>query len=375
MLNRKEIAYYSRQLLLDRYGVEVQEKFKSAKVLVVGAGGLGCPVLQYIAAAGIGTIGIVDGDVVDESNLHRQTIYSIESVGLKKVDEAKKFLQKLNPYIQVNAIPENLTLDNAEEIVSGYDLLVDCSDNYETRYLVNDTSVYFDIPLVYGAIYRFEGQLGVFNYDGGPTYRCLFPEKPGVASDINCATAGVIGVLPGTIGIMQANEIIKIISGVGKPLSGKIQIFNALTNEFTNFELNRAENIDYRKYFEKRFENRRFYRKESCSTNIIDFTDDIDEKEFLNFIQDSEIILLDVRERHEQPVFTHKGVIQIPISELEGKIGLIPTNNKVLVFCRSGKRSRIAVNNLKAEYKFDNLYNLKEGISIKTIEQWKKLKK
>lgn len=235
MLTDKEIAYYSRQLLVDEIGIAGQLKLKQAKVLVVGAGGLGCPLLQYITAAGVGSIGIVDGDFVDISNLHRQILYDFNSIGKNKAIESKNKLKTLNPFIDIEAFPLSLESENAIEIIQNYDIIVDCSDNYATRFLVNDAGVLLQKIVVYGSIYRFEGQVSVFNLQNGPTYRCLFPELPTEESTTNCSLSGVIGVLPGIIGVLQANEVIKLITGIGDVLSGKLLVYNALNNTTDSF--------------------------------------------------------------------------------------------------------------------------------------------
>lgn len=248
MLNNTEIKRYNKQLLLPEIGMRGQERIKNARVLIVGAGGLGCPVLQYLAAAGVGTIGIIDYDVVDESNLQRQVLYSTHDIGKSKMEVAAKIISGLNPFVQINAFNEQLEPHNALTLISGYDIVVDCSDNFETRYIINDACVLLNKPFVYGGIHKFEGQLAVFNWqlpDGnyGPTYRCVFPESHSEATELNCSNAGVIGTLPGIIGTLQANEVIKMIAGIGKICSGKIILFNALTLVFSEIKIWRAESL------------------------------------------------------------------------------------------------------------------------------------
>jgi molybdopterin/thiamine biosynthesis adenylyltransferase len=236
MLNEQENKRYSRHLLLSDIGVSGQEKLKSGKVLVVGAGGLGCPVLQYLTAAGVGNIGVIDFDAVDLSNLQRQILYSTNDVGTNKALAAKNRLESLNPLIEITAYPYQLTNKNALELFAKYDLIVDGSDNFSTRYLVNDACILTGKTLVYGAIYKFEGQVTVFNYQDGPSYRCLFPEAPQQGSVPNCSEVGVLGVIPGIIGVYQANEALKIILGIGTVLSGKLLVIDALNN--SQLELN-----------------------------------------------------------------------------------------------------------------------------------------
>ena len=220
---------YNRHIILSEIGQIGQDKLTNAKVLVVGAGGLGCPILQYLAAAGIGTLGVIDFDVVDESNLQRQILFGTSSLKQNKAIAAKKRLEDLNDTITINAYPYQLDYQNALDLLIQYDIVVDGSDNFETRYLVNDACIITNKPLVFGAIYKFEGQLAVFNYENGPSYRCLFPNPPKKDSVPNCSEIGVLGVLPGIIGTMQANEVLKIILSIGNTLSGKLFCFNALT--------------------------------------------------------------------------------------------------------------------------------------------------
>jgi len=248
MLNKEEITRYSKQLLLSEIGKAGQEKLKRSRVLVVGAGGLGCPALQYLAAAGVGTIGITDFDVVDETNLQRQLLYSSEDVNRSKAMVATEKILTLNPFIQVVPINLKFESENAIELISGYDIVLDCTDNFETRYLLNDACVLLDKPFVYGGIYKFEGQLSVFNYkeegrNKGPTYRCAFPEMHSGQALLNCSLTGVIGTLPGIIGTLQANEVIKMITGIGEVCSGKILVLNTLTLSFAEIKINRNENL------------------------------------------------------------------------------------------------------------------------------------
>lgn len=243
MLSKKEIQRYTKQLLLPEIGMKGQVKLKSAKVLVIGAGGLGCPVLQYLAAAGVGTLGIVDFDVVDETNLQRQVLYLLEDVGKLKAMIAGEKIMRFNPHILVRIISRKLESGNALEIISDYDIVVDCSDNFETRYLINDTCVLLNKPFVHAGIHKFEGQLSVFNYRSGPTYRCVFPETHTEETILNCAFTGVIGTLPGIIGTFQANEVLKMITGIGEICSGKILLLNMLTLNFSEIKIRRNENV------------------------------------------------------------------------------------------------------------------------------------
>lgn len=232
---------YNKQIALPEVGEAGQQKLAEAKVLVIGAGGLGCPALQYLVAAGIGTIGIVDGDVVNETNLHRQVLYTKSDVGKPKVKVAAERLYQLNPEVKINTYSEFLTAKNAMDIVANYELIVDATDNFAARYRINDICVKLDKPFVYGAIHRFEGQISVFNYKGGPTYRCLFPDKPAENQIPNCNETGVLGVLPGIVGTYQTTEVLKMILGVGEVLSGKLMTLNLFTNSNQVFEFSRNE--------------------------------------------------------------------------------------------------------------------------------------
>lgn len=248
MLSKEEISRYSKQILLPEIGIKGQEKLKEAKVLVIGAGGLGCPVLQYLGAAGVGTIGIVDFDIVDITNLHRQVLYNVDEIGKSKAIIASEKILSSNPNIKTDIFNLKFESSNAQEIISFYDIIVDCTDNFETRYLINDTCIILGKPFVYGGIHKFEGQLSVFNYpikDGsiGPSYRDVFPQGSNDESEINCSITGVIGVLPGIIGTMQANEVIKMITGIGEVCSGKLIIYNCLNNTFHEIIIKRKEYV------------------------------------------------------------------------------------------------------------------------------------
>jgi len=242
-LTPEEKYRYSRHLLLEEVGLEGQEKLKEAKVLVIGAGGLGCPVLLYLAAAGVGTIGVIDFDTIDASNLQRQTLFSTDDVGRSKAEVAKEKLNANNPFINVIAYNEELTNKNSLEIFSAFDIIVDGTDNFHTRYMVNDACLIANKPFVYGAIHKFEGQVSVFNYQEGPTYRCLFPNPPEAGSIPSCSEVGVVGILPGIIGTQQANQVIKIILQIGQVLSGRLMIYNALQSSFMEIEINKIINF------------------------------------------------------------------------------------------------------------------------------------
>lgn len=366
MLTDKEIAYYSRQLLVDEIGHAGQLKLKQAKVLVVGAGGLGCPVLQYITAAGVGKIGIIDGDSVDISNLHRQILFDFESIGKNKAIESKNKLKALNPFIEIESFPLSLESGNTLDLIQNYDIVVDCSDNYATRFLVNDACVLLKKPLVYGSIYRFEGQVSVFNFQNGPTYRCLFPELPTEESTTNCSLSGVIGVLPGIIGVLQANEAIKLITGIGEVLSGKLLVYNALNNTTDYFTIQKNEKFDYSPFLSNNQLNKENYST-SCSNKVVN---EISYQQLL--AKSDEYILLDVREIGELPFFEGENILKIPFGELKDQVNLIPKSKNIIVFCKSGMRSKKAIEILQNEFEYSNVMNLINGISIEFIEEWER---
>jgi len=353
MLSKEEINRYARQIVLPEIGIVGQEKLKRAKVLVIGAGGLGCPVLQYLAAAGIGTIGIVDEDVVEESNLQRQILYNKEEVGKPKAEVAERKLKILNPHINITSYILRLTAANALDIIKDYDLIIDGSDNFPTRYLVNDACVMLNKFLVFGSIFKFEGQLSVFNYKSGPTYRCLFPQPP--QDSPNCSEIGVLGVLPGIIGTMMANEALKIILGIGEILSGKLFVFNALTSQtnIISFEKNSANSnitslIDYEKF---------------CLINFgkVDIKE-ISVEELKGKISSKEKIqIIDVREPTEYSEFNING-INIPLKTISNHTDKIRKDIPVIIHCQRGGRSKRAIELLQKEFGFTNLLNLKGGI-------------
>ena len=362
MLTDKEKYRYSRHLSLDKVGVEGQEKLKAAKVLVIGAGGLGCPVLQYLTAAGVGTIGVIDFDNVDETNLQRQILFTTEDIGINKAQAAENRLKRLNPYIHFNVYPEKLTTKNALNLFLGYDIIVDGTDNFSTRYLVNDACVITSKPLVYGAIYKFEGQVTVFNYKNGPSYRCLFPDPPKAGSVPNCSDIGVIGVLSGLIGTQQANEVVKLILEIGELLTGKLLTYNSLNNSFFTLNVNRSEEqiqkvLNSKDGFEQIDYD--FFCGIETSLNMNEITVD----ELKKWYDDSEEFeVIDVREEWEQPRIEKENVTITPLNELENYVNQIPKNKRVLVVCQHGIRSVAAINQLEKEYNFSNLINLQGGI-------------
>ncbi len=352
-MTNEEQKRYNRHILLPEIGMEGQEKLKKSSVFVIGAGGLGCPVLLYLAAAGVGKIGIADFDVVDESNLQRQILYTTEDIGLSKAEQAKQRLALLNPFIKIEAHKIKISRENILELLKEYDVVIDGSDNFATRYLVNDACVILNKPLVFGSIFKFEGQVSVFNYKGGPTYRCLYPEPPKDGEVPNCSEIGVMGVLPGITGTLQANEVIKIITGAGAVLSGKLVMFDALSMNFNTISFkvipeNRSikELIDYEVF---------------CGVSESK-TDQISAQELKLKIEQGILFqLVDVRNEEEFERFNIGGKL-IPLSELEGRRNEISSDTEIVLICQSGKRSEKAAEILK-KYKLDKIYNLAGGLN------------
>ncbi|MBB5269032.1 HesA/MoeB/ThiF family protein [Algibacter amylolyticus] len=346
------MSRYNRHIILSEIGQLGQDKISNAKVLVIGAGGLGCPILLYLTAAGIGTLGIIDFDVVDITNLQRQVLYGKSSLGVNKAIAAKARLEDLNDSISIIAYAEQLTYKNAIALFNEYDIIVDGSDNFETRYLVNDAAIITNKPLVFGAIYKFEGQVSVFNYNNGPTYRCLFPNTPAQDNIPNCSEIGVLGVLPGIIGSMQANEVLKIVLGIGNILSGHILCYNALTCKTSTLKIKRNETaISKVLKTEENFHNTKM--EVNCETEINTISiHDILTKDNIQFI--------DVREAHELPKIEGLNVKAIPLGDLENNLHEISTAKKKVLFCQSGIRSKRAVLILQRA-NITNCFSLKEG--------------
>lgn len=368
MLTEKELSRYNRHLLLPEIGSAGQERLKGARVLMIGAGGLGCPVLMYLVAAGVGKIGIVDFDVVDESNLQRQVLFETDDIGKLKAESAGRKLSRQNPLIEIVSIPKKLSTQNALELFSGYDIIVDGTDNFSTRYLVNDACLLLGKPLVSGSIFKFQGQISVFNMkDGkgvsGPTYRCLFPSPPQAGSVPSCSEVGVMGVLPGIIGSIMANETIKIITGIGGVLSGRILLVDSLSMKVSTVEIERnpeAIQTAPKNAMEFQKMNYELFCGVGGDTSSVR---EISVSELAALLASGEDIqLLDVREINEQPVVPELMHLNIPLGELEKKRDMISRDKKVVVFCRSGARSRKAIELLSRDSGFLNLYNLKGGV-------------
>lgn len=364
--SKEELARYDRHIIIPEFGFEAQKKLKAAKVLVIGSGGLGSPSLLYLAAAGVGTIGIIDFDVVDDSNLQRQVLFGVEEIGQPKVDAAKRRLESLNPHINIKIYNKQLTSTNALDIIKDYDVVADGTDNFPTRYLVNDACVLLDKPNVYASIFQFEGQVSVFNYKNengevGPNYRDLYPTPPPPGLVPSCAEGGVLGVLPGIIGSLQALEVIKVITGVGETLSGRFFIFDALNFETRTFNIKRnADNplngnnptikelIDYEQF---------------CGMKAVEKPiKEISAKELYDLqVRGENIQIIDVREPHEYDI-VNIGAELIPLSTVSNNADRIDRNKKVIFHCKMGGRSAKAIRELEEKFGFKNLYNLKGGI-------------
>ncbi|QDW27136.1 molybdopterin-synthase adenylyltransferase MoeB [Pedobacter sp. KBS0701] len=332
MLIKEELNRYNRQMILPELGLKGQEKLKAAKVLVIGAGGLGCPVLQYLTAAGAGKIGMVDDDMVELSNLHRQILYNHTDIGLSKAKTAATKLKLLNPHVDFTAYHERFTADNAIAICQDYELVIDCSDNFTTRYLINDTCVELGKTLIFGSILQFEGQVAVFNHNSGPNYRDLYPAPP--SENINCVEGGIIGILPGIIGLYMANEAVKLICSIGETLAGKLMTVNALNNMVLVFKIAQGKQAEIVK-----------------AETTVSTSKEIDKTTLDQWLSESpdEIYLIDVREDYEHEEFNIGGV-NISLYELTSSLKSIPKNKKVVCYCQTGQRSKMALQLLEGIY-------------------------
>jgi sulfur-carrier protein adenylyltransferase/sulfurtransferase len=366
-LTREEILRYSRHLLIPEVGLEGQRKLKGSSALVIGTGGLGSPAALYLAAAGIGRLGLVDYDVVDSSNLQRQVIHGTSTIGKLKVESARAKLLDLNPDIEVEVYNEPFTSENALRIAKNYDILLDGTDNFPTRYLTNDVAVFLGKPNIYASIYRFDGQVSVFYAKEGPCYRCLFPEPPPPGLVPSCAEGGVLGVLPGTIGTLQATEALKILLGIGQPLIGRLLLYNALDMSFDFVKLKKNpkcrvcgpnadvhELIDYEEFCGVPGHD---HEEGSAGTSF-----DITASELANRLKQNHLKLLDVREPHELEISALPGAVNIPLGTLAARLSEIDSAQEMVVFCKSGSRSTRALE-LLASAGFKKVKNLKGGIN------------
>jgi adenylyltransferase/sulfurtransferase len=371
-LDNAEIARYSRHLILPEVGLEGQQKLKAAKVLCVGSGGLGAPMLFYLAAAGVGTIGLVDFDVVDESNLQRQIIHSTADVGRPKIDSAADKLKALNPHVNIVKHETMLTSANALEIIKDYDIVADGTDNFPTRYLVNDACVLSgNKPNAYASIFRFEGQASVFATEEGPCYRCLYPEPPPPGLVPSCAEGGVLGILPGLLGVIQATEVIKLILGKGEPLIGRLVLVDSLNMKFRELKLRKNPDcpvcgthptvtklIDYQQFCGIVPEAKTEEKPAPMQNGIPQITP-VDLKRRLDAGED--VFVLDVREPHEYQI-VNIGAPLIPLGDLPNRLGELDANREIVIHCKTGGRSQRAAEFLQKSG-FKNVTNLAGGIT------------
>ena len=365
-LSNDEISRYSRHLIMPEVALDGQKKLKAAKVLTVGTGGLGSPLALYLAAAGVGTLGIVDFDVVDESNLQRQILHGTSDVGRPKVESARDRIEDINPNVNVVVHEEALTSENALDIFADYDVIVDGTDNFPTRYLVNDACVLLGKPNVYGSIFRFEGQASVFWAEEGPCYRCLYPEPPPPGLVPSCAEGGVLGILPGAIGTIQATETVKLILGIGEPLIGRLMLYDALGMSFREMKLRKDPNcpvcgenptvtelIDYQEFCGI---------PQAAAAEQANGVPEISVTELKRKMDAGENInVLDVREPHEYEV-ANIGVKLVPLGELPQRLAEFDQNENLAIHCKTGGRSAKAVKLLQ-DAGFQNVYNVKGGIT------------
>jgi adenylyltransferase/sulfurtransferase len=368
-LSQAEILRYSRHLILPEFGIESQRKLKAASVLLVGAGGLGSPAALYLAAAGVGHLGLVDFDVVDLTNLQRQIIHGTSDVGRPKLESARDRIAEMNPNVRVTTHDARLTASNALDIIRGYDLVVDGTDNFATRYLVNDACVLLGVPNVYGSIFRFVGQASVFAHSDGPCYRCLYPEPPPPGLVPSCAEGGVLGVLPGLVGVVQATEAIKLIAGIGETLVGRLLLVDALTMSFRTLKVSKdpacpacgtrviRELIDY--------EQLCGLGQPAQGAQVAQATPvaEIEPHELDSRIRRGDVFdLIDVREPHEWTIARIAGAKLIPLGELERRVGELDPSREIVVHCKGGARSARAAR-LLADRGFGRVANLAGGIT------------
>ncbi|MFO8147116.1 MAG: ThiF family adenylyltransferase [Bacteroidota bacterium] len=352
------MSRFERQNILPGFGQEGQEKLSQARVLVVGAGGLGCPALLHLAAAGVGTIGIADGDSVSESNLNRQTLFGQNDIGKPKASTAVSGLKQKYPDIQFEIFPNYLNVENAFEIIKNYDLVLDGSDNFGTRYMINDACVLLKKPLIMGAIYQYEGQVAVFNYGEAPiNYRDIYPVPPQDNEIPNCSETGVLGVLPGIIGTLQAAETIKLLSGFGKNLTNKILFYNLKTCSFYEVEVKpnpvSGKNIP---------ENEETFRKTNYNITC-GLAENISWEKALDWFRNlKSSMLIDIREPNEEPGFGLKGIKKIPMDKLAENPGHLKQVEHVLLFCKSGQRSMKLAEQLKQKFPEKKIFSVEGGI-------------
>lgn len=364
-LSPAELQRYSRHLILPEVGVEGQLRLKAGKVLAIGAGGLGSPLALYLAAAGVGTIGIVDFDVVDLTNLQRQVLHSSDSIGKPKLESAKERLSALNPEVKIELHQTKLTSTNALDILRGYDVIVDGTDNFPTRYLVNDACILLGKPNVYGSIFRFEGQASVFGMPDGPCYRCLYPEPPPPGLVPSCAEGGVLGILPGIIGVIQATETVKLLLGIGETLEGRLLLFDALRMRFRELRLRKDPDCPIcgdRRSIHALIDYEQFCGIPSAVEALSPPKSALDPVELKEWMDRGEsMLLLDVREPHEWQIGHIPGAHLIPLGQLPARLNELSSAQMIVAYCRSGVRSGKAVDLLEKSG-FTKLRNLTGGI-------------
>jgi Dinucleotide-utilizing enzymes involved in molybdopterin and thiamine biosynthesis family 2 len=348
--NLSEDVYYSRHFGLPGFNSESQQKLRNARVLIIGVGGLGCPTALYLAGAGVGTIALCDPDEVSITNLHRQILFNTIDIGEKKVSIASQRLKIVNPYIHIETFSEAATIELLDEIISKYDIVIDCTDNFSSKYAINDACEATKVPLVYGSIFQFEGQVSVFHYptlisNKGISYRDLYPDAPPEELAQNCGEAGVMGVLPGIIGAMQANEVIKIITGLGEPLAGYLLVFDALKSTIEKLKLSKREKSTTQQ------ENKFNHNCKQISYNELN--------ELLQ--SNNPPILIDVREKSEHDLISLGGSL-IPLATLPLHLDKIPKDRDIVIYCKSGSRSARAVLYLQSIFTERTIFNLKGGL-------------
>jgi adenylyltransferase/sulfurtransferase len=362
-LSNEEILRYSRHLIIPEVGIEGQKKLKAAKVLLVGAGGLGAPLGLYLAAAGVGRIGLVDFDVVDFTNLQRQVIHSTRDVGRNKIDSASEKMLAINPNVRIDKHEVALTSENALDILKDYDLVVDGTDNFPTRYLVNDACVLLNKPNVYGSIFRFEGQATVFAYQGGPCYRCLYPEPPPPGLVPSCAEGGVLGILPGTIGLIQATETVKLILGIGEPLVGRLLLYDALGMRFRELKLRKNPECPIcgeHRTITKLIDYQQFCGIPAQEPKVTEGEIDVTElKQKID--RGDKFVLIDVREPHEYKIASIPGSKLVPLGEVPKRLEEFDKDADIVIHCKSGMRSAKACGILK-QNGFQHVRNVAGGI-------------
>lgn len=381
ILSPEELRRYNRHIILPQIGLEGQRRLKDSSALIIGVGGLGSPLALYLAAAGIGRLGLVDYDRVEESNLQRQVLHTTSTLGKSKLESARGHLLDLNPHLQIDLHDLKLSSANARSILKDYQVIADCSDNFPTRYLVNDAAVLTNRPVVYGSIFQFEGQLSVFHYNGGPCYRCLYPEPPAPGAVVSCTEGGVLGVLPGVIGALQANEAIKILAGIGSVATGRLLVYDALELKFRELHFERnaecaicgtrpsiTELIDYHRFCGVAEE------KDAAEIKPAQNPYEITVQELHERLGQTDenrpgidFIILDVREPHEYEISRLRNSKLIPLSELDARLDELDREKEYVVHCKMGGRSARAVEFLRSQG-FSHVKNLVGGINAWAAE-------